>query len=134
MRLTDRPARKRSETRDLTHPIIVALNKMPGVRVARNNTGMLEWAPGKRLKYGLGTGSADIVGMCRIPVLIGDIDLTTGIGRAFCLEVKWPGEHPDEDQIRWLRTVRSFGGFATVVHSIAEARAAVDRCRTGSSE
>ena len=111
------PTTRRNETRELTHPIRAALNVLPGVRVWRNTQGY-----DRRTKtvYGLAVGSADLVGL---------VD-----SRFVALEVKWPDEKPDEDQVAWLATVRELGGFACVVHSVDEALAAVARCRAGASE
>lgn len=137
MRLAERKPARRNETQDLVHPIRLALNKLPGVRVVRNNTGMLEWAPEQTLRYGLGIGSADLVGIvtvrtCCDGCCIGTVSKT--LGRAFAVEVKWPDEYPTPDQRRWLASFRRFGGFACVVHSIEEATDAVTRCRTGENE
>lgn len=141
---TRKPPR-RNETRDLTHPIRVALNRLPGVKVDRNNVGSLEWAPGKMLRYGLGIGSADIVGacMCEVVTVPRHLELlargqpahpTRVFARYFALEVKWPGETPTEDQERWMRSKREIGAFACVVHSVDEALQAVERCRRGASQ
>jgi hypothetical protein len=144
-----KPAR-RSETRDLVQPIIRALNRLSGVRVARNaNLGpVVPW--GKRMRddvrpiiAGLGSGSADIVGIEMVTITPEMVGRTVGI--AFALEVKLPpGVAPDghtlrggtleKDQERWLRIFRKFGGFAAVVRSIEEATYAVRRCREGASE
>jgi hypothetical protein len=124
--------KRRNETRELTRPIEAALNAMPGVRVVRNNVGTLEWAPGKRLTYGLGLGSADLVGICRVAVTRDDA--WWHIGRVFALEIKRPGQKLRPDQEKWSRVVRSLGGFCCVVHSVEEAIAAVARCRAGASE
>ena len=134
---------RRNETRDLTKPILAALNSLPGVRIARNNTGVLKDERGIPVRYGLGLGSSDLVGICsmHISVHLNPEDpsymaqyRTTRVGRAFALEVKWPGEKPTADQVRWLAAVRRLGGFACVVHSIEEATRAVARCRAGDSE
>lgn len=128
---------RRNETRDLTKPILAALNALPGVRVARNNTGMLRDERGVPVRYGLGLGSADLVGIvvCRYCSAHlerhGDV---LEVGRAFCLEVKWPREKPTADQARWLQAVRRLGGFACVVHGELEALDAVRRCREGACE
>ena len=142
--LPDRPPRRRNETRDVLRPILLALNAMPGVRVARNhNVGSvvpyahrLDAAP-PRFVAGLGLGSADLVGL----VTCMDTAIFCGphFGRAFCLEVKLPGTTGRAgairpDQRRWLASVRKLGGFATVVRSVAEAVEAVGRCREGASE
>ncbi|MFY9642943.1 MAG: hypothetical protein WAK07_18900 [Rhodomicrobium sp.] len=160
---TPRSPRKRSETRDIVQPIIRALNRMPGVRVTRNaNLGPVvpynrRLEPDIRpILAGLGTGSADVVGVVTMRRLIVqwsvreyiDVDIAEDrgpvqdVGRAFVLEVKLPADPSKglragtlhKDQKRWLSTVRRFGGFAAVVTSIEEAVAAVARCRTGESE
>ena len=112
----------RNETRDLTHPILAMLNTVSCVRVMRNNVGLAQMASGGALRYGLGTGSSDIVGIVTMP---------DGVGRFFALEVKWSDQRPTQDQERWLGMVRSFGGFGAVVHSPEEAIEAVKRCRIG---
>ena len=120
MKLPPKPPRRANEARDLTRPIEAALNRIPGVRVARNNTGVLRDARGIPVRFGLGTGSADLVGIVT--------------GRPFCLEVKGPRGRSTDDQVRWGKAVRALGGFYAVVHSIDEARDAVTRCRAGASE
>jgi hypothetical protein len=61
-------------------------------------------------------------------------------GRAFALEVKLPAAPGlragtlAKDQARWAAAFVRFGGFCCVVHSIAEACAAVERCRAGHAE
>ena len=141
MKLPARPApKRRNETVELTRPIEAALNRLPGVRVCRNNVGQLEWAPGKRLVYGLGLGSADLVGIVKCNALVWEhgafaSDVATiSTGRVFCLEVKRPGRKLEPDQARWAKAVRDLGGFCAVVHSVPEALACVDRCRAGLSE
>jgi hypothetical protein len=126
---------RRNETRELTRPIEIALNKLPGVRVSRNNNlgPVVPWEkrhePNARaVVAGLGTGSADLVGIVRCT-----FETIVVVGRVFCLEAKWPGKKPTEDQLVWLDVVRRFGGFACVVHSVDEAIAAVERCRRGES-
>jgi hypothetical protein len=103
--------------------IRVALGTEPGVVLWRNNCGTAEhWTPKgvQRVRYGLAPGSADLVG------LVG--------GRFVALEVKAPKGRVTEEQREWLALVRRFGGFAAVVHSVDEARAAVARARTGAVE
>jgi hypothetical protein len=146
--------RRRNETRDLLRPILAILNRMPGVRVVRNhNVGAvvpyhrrLEPNP-PRFVAGLGLGSADLVGIVRMPAhsyscpcpACDGTHYELGCGRTFCLEVKLPsvdGRRGElrPDQKRWLAQVRQLGGFACVVRSVDEAVAAVERCRCGESE
>jgi hypothetical protein len=141
----------------LTRPIEAALNKLPGVRVARNlNIGPVVPnhhrydASVQPMTAGLGDGSADLVGVCFVPLCVAvdssgaglprDGKGRYGFGRAFCLECKLPGREKAgdkarlADQARWARQVRALGGFCAVVTSVAEALACVDRCRAGLSE
>jgi len=150
MNVPRKPKPRRNETQELTRPIEAALNKLPGVRVRRNNTGVLEDKRGVPVRYGLGVGSADLVGICEVQSVsvpaslealgrvangqVGALYPTRILGRAFCLEVKRPGEKPTADQVRWLESVRRLGGFAAIVHSVEEALACVERCRAGQSQ
>ena len=42
-------------------------------------------------------------------------------GRAIYIEVKLPGEHPREDQKKFLEAMRKMGAISGVAHSIEEA-------------
>jgi hypothetical protein len=142
---------RRSETRELTHPCRVALNKLAGVRVWRNNVGIIELPTGGRLQYGLGIGSADLVGLVDVQVIYmvtlkklatpDEMGLVQAwpasphpFARFFALETKLPGKRPTAEQRAWASVVRQLGGFACVVMSVDEALAAVERCRAGESE
>lgn len=103
----------------LAHNIRLALNRTARCRIVRNNTGV-DLTAGVR--YGLGEGGADLVGILR------------GTGRAFCLEVKTPMGRVRPEQTAWLATVRRFGGFASVVTSIDDALRALERAETGLCE
>jgi hypothetical protein len=72
--------------------------------------------------FGLGRGSADLVGLLH------------GSGRLIGLEVKTPSGRLKPDQIAWLSVVRTRGGFAAVVRSVPEALAALDRACAGATE
>jgi len=109
---------RRNETRELVMPIMAAVNAIPGVRVWRPH--VLATRERSLSGAGLANGSADLIGLV--------------IGRFFALEVKWPGKKPNEDQLIWMATVRTLGGFACIVHSEGEAFEAVARCRRGYSE
>lgn len=66
---------------------------------------------------GLPVGSADLIGICR--------------GRFVSLEVKTGRAVPSAEQLRWGALVQRHGGFHAVIRSVAEALAAIDRCRAG---
>jgi hypothetical protein len=151
MNLPDRPKPRQNETRDLTRPIIVALNKIEGVRVVRNvDRGLMVPArlihlpnPPKVLT-GLGKGGSDIVGVVKLDMQIdlGPIQFKS-IGRLFTLEIKYHGRTKTRhapDQARWRRSVQLLGGFAGLIvarnedEGIRMAVEAVERCRRGESE
>jgi hypothetical protein len=100
--------------------IRVALGDIPDAVFWRNNTGAAELASGHHRHFGLTKGSADLIGVVA--------------GRFCALEVKTRSGRPTEEQIRFLALVRSKGGFAGVVRSAEDARAAIARCREGKSE
>jgi hypothetical protein len=93
--------------------------------VTRNNVGIAIYPDGSRVKYGLGTGSADYVGMiCR-----GEYR-----GRVFCLEIKRErdstGRRRKAMQAAFARAVRMRGGFCGLARSVEDAIACVERaCR-----
>jgi hypothetical protein len=135
MKLAEKPKPRRNETRDLTKPILVALNKLCGCRFARCNTGYGRPLsnPDAVVHFGLGDGTTDIVGIVDMGAwrVTGPVWTERRIGRVCVLEVKWPGVKPKPDQVKWMAEVRKLGGFAAVVHSVDEGIAAVARCREG---
>lgn len=103
-----------------------ALGREHDLTLWRNNVGVAEmWSSAgkaQRVRYGLCTGSSDLIG------------LLAPSGRFVALEVKKPGEQPTDEQSKFMAHVRQMGGFAAVVRSADEARAAVQRAREGASE
>jgi len=95
-----------------------AVNLTKRARLVRNHTG---YDSDHKCRYGLGIGGADLVGLLRS-------------GRGFALEIKTNTGKPTAEQLAWLRAFRSFGGFATIVRSVDEAMAALDRAERGESE
>jgi hypothetical protein len=104
-----------SETQ-LLIAILEALAVEPGV-VAWRNAQVTARRSGRAVKAGLGTGSADIIA-CVGPN-----------GRFLGLEVKLPGEELSEAQKWWWSDVADQGGAYAVVHSVDEARRAVQDAR-----
>jgi hypothetical protein len=98
----------------LSDAIREALAYEPGLMLCRNSTGLFR-ARGCVVRAGLGNGSADLIGVLN--------------GRFVALEVKRPGEKPEPHQVAWLDAITRHGGFACVVHSVDEARAAIARAR-----
>lgn len=89
----------------LTHAIISALNKIPGVYVWRQNTGAAKIS-GRFVRFGK-VGQADITG-----VMIG--------GRRVDIEVKIKHKiTPEQDH--FLTEMRERGGLSIIVTSVGEA-------------
>jgi hypothetical protein len=105
--------------------IRLALGAEPDLTLWRNNVGTAtHWNPGtgktQSVKYGLCVGSSDLIGILA--------------GRFVALEVKTEVGRLTKEQRVFLEHVRRMGGFAAVVRSADEARAAVQRARQGASE
>lgn len=108
-----------AETR-LQDAIRLALGAEVDLVLWRNNCGTAEHWSGRevqRVRYGLAPGSADLVGILA--------------GRFVALEIKTPTGRATAEQEQWLDLVRRMGGFACVVRSVEEARAAIGRARSG---
>lgn len=104
-----------SETK-LVKEILLALGNEPDLIVWRNNTGKLADVNGRWVTYGLGVGSADIIGVL------------APWGRFVALEVKDRGQQT-EQQHNWEMALRGKGGSYTVVRSVADAKNAVEAVR-----
>jgi hypothetical protein len=105
----------------LQDEIRLALGQLEGVVVWRNNVGVGRvGVHGTPVRYGLAVGSADLVGLVRMP---------DGTGRFLAIEVKTARGVVSDEQARWLRLVRGLGGYAVVVRSVEDAIAAVEAAR-----
>lgn len=103
----------------MLHAVERALAKLPGVVAWRNSVGYI--AQPRPLSYGLGKGSADLIGI----VTVG------GRGLFLALEVKAPAGRIAPHQQAWLDRVRSMGGIAAVVRSALEAVEVVQQAQAG---
>lgn len=79
----------------------------------RNNVGVGEMQGGVRVRFGLGTGSADLVGLYR--------------GRFVAVEIKTPTGRQSAEQRTWQALVERKGGVYAIVRSADEARALLAR-------
>lgn len=95
---------------DLYGPILLALSRA-GARVFRNNVGLARYR-GHTVRYGLATGSSDLIGW-------------TPDGRFLALEVKTPRGRLTAEQSAFLDAVARAGGVAACVRSPEEALAAI---------
>jgi hypothetical protein len=92
--------------------VMLALGNEKDFRLWRNNVGALPDVTGRIVKYGLGPGSPDLIG------------ILAPWGRLVALEVKThrKGSKQLEDQRAWERVIREMGGVYEVVRSADEAR------------
>lgn len=84
----------------------------------RSNTG---FDRERKVKYGLGLGGPDLIGVLR------------PLGRLCGFEVKTPTGRVMPEQKLWHDAVRAAGGFVAVVRSGDEALAALARAENGES-
>lgn len=83
----------------------------------RNNVGRARFGP-SWVAYGMGVGSADLVGILRPD------------GRGFALEVKTATGRLSPEQRAWHRAWSEAGGFVACVRSVEEALRALDDATT----
>ena len=103
---------------DIQQEIRLALGLEPGLVLWRNNVGMAHNEGSRPVQYGVGgTGGSDLIGLLN--------------GRFIALEIKRPGGRVSAEQWGFIECVRGNGGFAAIVHSVDEAKAAIARARAG---
>lgn len=90
-----------------------------GVRVLRNNVGMLEDKTGQKVRYGLCVGSADLIGWYPVEITPEMVGKKVAIFTA--VEVKTPTGRLTKEQADFLDAVKSAGGIAFVARSVEEA-------------
>ncbi len=124
-----------SET-DLVRAIMQALALDSDVLVLRINSGtrVIEGKHKRRVFRGAPAGTSDLLLCVRSTVGWGE-DRDGAVrhedGRFAALEVKTAKGRTTPKQEAFLADVRRRGGFACVVRSVDEARAAVARCKSG---
>ncbi len=102
----------------LVKKIQVRFSKL-GARIFRNNVGMLEDKNGTKVRYGLCTGSSDLIGwkdMIVTPEMVG-----RRVAVFVSVEVKSEKGQLRVEQYHWLKTVENAGGIAMMVKSEDEA-------------
>lgn len=98
--------------------IRLALGADPRCVLWRNSTGVAE-SEGRKMRFGLVRGGADLIG------------IVAPRGRFFALEVKAERGRVSTEQTQFIELVRRMGGFAAVVRSVDEAKAALDAAVAG---
>lgn len=89
----------------LLKEILIAIGARPDCRVWRNETG-LAYRDDKAIRYGK-KGSSDILGL-------------TSDGKMLCIEVKTGRATQQENQVKFEKVIKKFGGRYVVVKSVAE--------------
>lgn len=90
------------------------------VRLFRNNTGALQDKRGTWVRYGLATGSSDLIGWRTLTVTTGMVGSKVAVFVA--LEGKSETGAATQEQTAFIATVKGAGGIAGVFRSVDEAR------------
>lgn len=94
---------------------------LPGTRLFRNNNGAYKNDQGQLVKYGLGTGTSDLIGFQVITVTPEMVGRKIAVFAA--LEIKpSPKEKPTPAQAQFIQQVNASGGLAGVAHSTETAK------------
>lgn len=103
--------------------IRLALGRVPGLRLFRNNTGAMKDKDGRLVRFGLHPGSSDLIGWKSVTITPDMVGQTLAVFAA--VEVKAPtGTHPvTPEQRQFLDVVEAAGGMAGVARSPEQARA-----------
>ena len=89
------------------------------VRLFRNNTGALKDQTGRLVRYGLCTGSSDLIGFRSLeitPDMVG-----TTVAQFVAIEVK-DRTKPTPEQEAFIAMVQAAGGLAGIARSVDDAR------------
>jgi hypothetical protein len=126
-KLPERKVRRQQEAA-LTDRIRQAIDITDLCRGWRNNTGIATHVKESgiyKMRYGLGVGSPDIIGIRRTlitPEMVG-----RHLGVFFGNEVKRPGETREPEQEEWENVIRRFNGIYILSSTVAESVDALRR-------
>ena len=96
--------------------IRLALGQTPWLRVFRNNVGAIKDRNNRLVRYGLATGSADLIGWQS--VVITEAMVGQRFARFVSIEVKTPSGRLSPEQETWQAAVQKAGGIAVVARSV----------------
>lgn len=100
--------------------IRLTLGQTPGLRVFRNNVGAIKDRNNRLVRYGLATGSADLIGWQS--VVITEAMVGQRFARFLSVEVKTPTGRLSPEQETWRAAVLKAGGIAVVARSVEDVR------------
>lgn len=99
----------------LMRQIMLAVSKITGVRIFRNNTG---FDATNKVRYGLIQGSSDLIGWKSVSVTQEMVGQQVAVFVA--LEVKTPKGRATDEQKNFVNVVNAAGGKAAIVRSVSE--------------
>lgn len=99
--------------------IRLALGRVPGLRLFRNNVGGLKDQQGRFVSFGLHPGSADLIGWRSITITPEMVGQRLAVFAS--VEVKTPTGKVKPEQENWKQQVTEAGGLAFVARSPEEA-------------
>ena len=86
-----------------------------GMRLFRNNVGMMQVSQERIIKYGVGgAGAADLIGLR--PIVVTEDDVGQTIGQFVALEVKGEGGRESLLQRNFISIIEELGGYARLVN------------------
>lgn len=114
-------AKQRAPEREVMDAVRAWSRTRPDVTLWRNNVGAVEWRPGKWLRYGLCTGSADYIGLKSVVITPEMVGQRVAIFTA--IEAKAENGIVSPEQRAFLEAVRKAGGKAGIAQSAEDAEA-----------
>jgi hypothetical protein len=99
--------------------IRLALGRVPGLRLFRNNVGGLKDQQGRFVSFGLHPGSADLIGWRTVTITPDMVGQRLAVFAS--VEVKTATGKVRPDQANWQQQVTDAGGLAFVARSPEEA-------------
>lgn len=100
----------------LMRQIMLAVSKILGVRIFRNNTG---FDSTNKVRYGLIQGSSDLIGWKSVTITPDMVGQKVAVFVA--LEVKTTKGRATEEQKNFIAVVKGAGGKAEIVRSVTDA-------------
>ena len=96
--------------------IRLALGSHPGIKAFRNNVGAYKDPTGRVIRYGLVTGSGDLIGWKTVTITQDMVGRQ--IAQFMSIEVKTPKGVVRPEQQIWVENVRRGGGIAVIARSV----------------
>jgi len=120
--------------KNLKNEIRLAIGERNDVVLWNNESGVAVHPAGQFVRYGVGKGGADLLGLVCMYVNFRngtERDKPRVFGRFIAIEVKTGRARLDPAQKLFLDLVRRFGGYAAVVRSVEDAIKAIEDCKNG---